>query len=221
MLGEIYWDEYPATQVKVTFRDSDVVVLCEGKDSEYRSTFSGRIILALTLEEQVVQGTIQYKYENGTEETTEYKLVGAFEDDSFELFEGDWIEHDEHFQFDALLERPVLEKMTETESGEPNSIEASLFKQDRDDSVEVASSADFNKQYERDVQGTIKKPHLNRHGANRQRATRSDARVRTIQRKIELYYDLPQGSVRLVNPDRSIIHPSAKIRTLRERWMFD
>ena len=220
MLGEIYWDEYPATQVKVTFRDSDVVVLCEGKDSEYRSTFSGRIILALTLEEQVVQGTIQYKYENGTEETTEYKLVGAFEDDSFELFEGDWIEHDEHFQFDALLERPVLEKMTETESGEPNSIEASLFKQDRDDSVEVASSADFNKQYERDVQGTIKKPHLNRHGANRQRATRSDARVRTIQRKIELYYDLPQGSVR-VNPDRSIIHPSAKIRTLRERWMFD
>ena len=140
---------------------------------------------------------------------------------SFELFEGDWIEHDEHFQFDALLERPVLEKMTETESGEPNSIEASLFKQDRDDSVEVASSADFNKQYERDVQGTIKKPHLNRHGANRQRATRSDARVRTIQRKIELYYDLPQGSVRLVNPDRSIIHPSAKIRTLRERWMFD
>lgn len=221
MLGEIYWDEYPATQVKVTFRDSDVVVLCEGKDSEYRSTFSGRIILALTLEEQVVQGTIQYKYENGTEETTEYKLVGAFEDDSFELFEGDWIEHDEHFQFDALLERPVLEKMTETESGEPNYIEASLFKQDRDDSVEVASSADFNKQYERDVQGTIKKPHLNRHGANRQRATRSDARVRTIQRKIELYYDLPQGSVRLVNPDRSIIHPSAKIRTLRERWMFD
>lgn len=221
MLGEIYWDEYPATQVKVTFRDSDVVVLCEGKDSEYRSTFSGRIILALTLEEQVVQGTIQYKYENGTEETTEYKLVGAFEDDSFELFEGDWIEHDEHFQFDALLERPVLEKMTETESGEPNSIEASLFKQDRDDSVEVASSADFNKQYERDVQGTIKKPHLNRHGANRQRATRSDALVRTIQRKIELYYDLPQGSVRLVNPDRSIIHPSAKIRTLRERWMFD
>lgn len=221
MLGEVYWDEYPATQVKVTFRDSDVVVLCEGKDSEYRSTFSGRIILALTLEEQVVQGTIQYKYENGTEETTEYKLVGAFEDDSFELFEGDWIEHDEHFQFDALLERPVLEKMTETESGEPNSIEASLFKQDRDDSVEVASSADFNKQYERDVQGTIKKPHLNRHGANRQRATRSDARVRTIQRKIELYYDLPQGSVRLVNPDRSIIHPSAKIRTLRERWMFD
>lgn len=221
MLGEIYWDEYPATQVKVTFRDSDVVVLCEGKDSEYRSTFSGRIILALTLEEQVVQGTIQYKYENGTEETTEYKLVGAFEDDSFELFEGDWIEHDEHFQFDALLERPVLEKMTETESGEPNSIEASLFKQDRDDSVEVASSADFNKQYERDVQGTIKKPHLNRHGANRQRATRSDARVRTIQRKIELYYDLPQGSVRLVNPDRSIIHLSAKIRTLRERWMFD
>ena len=221
MLGEIYWDEYPATQVKVTFRYSDVFVLCEGKDSEYRSTFSGRIILALTLEEQVVQGTIQYKYENGTEETTEYKLVGAFEDDSFELFEGDWIEHDEHFQFDALLERPVLEKMTETGSGEPNSIEASLFKQDRDDSVEVASSADFNKQYERDVQGTIKKPHLNRHGANRQRATRSDARVRTIQRKIELYYDLPQGSVRLVNPDRSIIHPSAKIRTLRERWMFD
>ena len=58
-------------------------------------------------------------------------------------------------------------------------------------------------------------------GANRQRATRSDARVRTIQRKIELYYGLPQGSVRLVNPDRSIIHPSAKIRTLRERWMFD
>lgn len=221
MLGEIYWDEYPATQVKVTFRDSDVVILCEGKDSEYRSTFSGRIILALTLEEQVVQGTIQYKYENGTEETTEYRLVGAFEDDSFELFEGDWIEHDEHFQFDALLERPVLEKMTEPESGEPNSIEASLLKQDGDDSVEVESSADFNKQYERDVEGTIKKPYLNRHGANRQRATRSDARVRTIQRKIELYYGLPQGSVRLVNPDRSIIHPSAKIQTLRERWMFD
>ncbi|WP_205680640.1 hypothetical protein [Acinetobacter haemolyticus] len=60
-----------------------------------------------------------------------------------------------------------------------------------------------------------------RFGAGRKRATRSDARVRTVQRSIELYYGLPEGSVRLVNPDRSIIHPSAKIGTLRERWMFD
>ena len=43
----------------------------------------------------------------------------------------------------------------------------------------------------------------------RQRATRSDARVRKIQRSIELYYGLPQGSVRLVNPDKTLIHPSA------------
>ena len=225
MLGEIYWDEYPATHVKVTFRDSDVVILCEGKDSEYRSTFSGRIILALTLEEQVVQGTIQYKYENGSEETTEYKLVGAFDDDSFELFEGDWIENDEHFQFDALLERPLLERKTESDSSEqastPNSIETALMKQGEEDSVEVESSADSDNQYESDVEETTKKPHLNRHGANRKRVVRADARVRTIQRSIELYYGLPQGSVRLVNPDRSIIHPSAKIRTLRERWTFD
>ena len=60
-----------------------------------------------------------------------------------------------------------------------------------------------------------------RFGSNRKRATRSDARVRTVQRSIELYYGLPEGSVRLVNPDRNIIHPSAKIRTLRERWSSD
>lgn len=225
MLGEIYWNEYPATHVKVTFRDSDVVILCEGKDSEYRSTFSGRIILALTLEEQVVQGTIQYKYENGSEETTEYKLVGAFDDDSFELFEGDWIESDEHFRFDALLERPVLEKAIPSDSGEQvnnhNCIETHLLKQGEEVSVDVESSADSDNQYESDVEETTKKPHLSRHGANRQRVVRADARVRTIQRSVELYYGLPQGSVRFVNPDRSIIHPSAKIRTLRERWTFD
>lgn len=55
----------------------------------------------------------------------------------------------------------------------------------------------------------------------RQRAARSDARVRKIQRSIELYYGLPQGSVKLINPDKSIIHPSAKIGTLRERWLFE
>lgn len=57
-----------------------------------------------------------------------------------------------------------------------------------------------------------------RSGVSCKRATRSDVWVRTVQRSIELYYGLPEGSVRLVNPDRSIIHPSAKIRTLRERW---
>ena len=54
-----------------------------------------------------------------------------------------------------------------------------------------------------------------RSGVSCKRATRSDVWVRTVQRSIELYYSLPEGSVRL---DRSIIHPSEKIRMLRERW---
>ena len=210
MFNEVYWDEYPATQVKATFRESDVVILCEGKDSEYRSTFSGRIVLALTLEEQIVQGTIQYKYEDGSEETADYKLIGAFDDDSFELFEGDWIENDEHYRFDALLERPVLEKTIQPDNNSEH--ENNLG------SIETSVSLE---QHDNNVEETSKKPYLDRHGANRRRAVRGDARVRTTQRSIELYYGLPEGSVRLVNPDRSIIHPSAKIKTVRARWTFD
>lgn len=49
-------------------------------------------------------------------------------------------------------------------------------------------------------------------------AARSDVRVGYYQRKIERLLSLPEGSVKLVNPDRSISHPAQLIGSLRDRW---
>jgi hypothetical protein len=49
-------------------------------------------------------------------------------------------------------------------------------------------------------------------------AARDDVRVGYYQRKIERLLSLPEGSVKLVNPDRSISHPAQLIGTLRGRW---
>lgn len=201
-MNEIYWDEYPSNSVSLTIQNDVLVLLFEGKSSEYRDSFSGKITLGLHLEEQNVVGTLLYCYKDGSKEEVTYNLIGAFEDDSWEFFTGTWEENGENYQFDALLER--VEKFT------PNVEAIEEF-----DSVEDTSKAQSGN---RNIQV---RNISERHGAMRQRAARSDARVRKIQRSIELYYGLPQGSVRLVNPDKTLIHPSAKIGTLRDRWITE
>ena len=153
-----------------------------------------------------MKGTVAYKDESGNF-NLDYNLSGAFEDDSYELFSGNWVEEGENYKFDILLEPE--EKALDI-SQQDEQITESAEEIPTKELLEIAPS---------EIEQNLK--YTERFGANRKRATRSDARVRTVQRSIELYYGLPEGSVRLVNPDRSIIHPSAKIRTLRERWSFD
>ena len=132
------------------------------------------------------------------------------------MFSGNWKEAWENYQFDILIEleeKDLPSLAAELENDESMTVDEETH--NGQTFVEALDSPSLNNEESEQSLSYL------RIGANRQRATRSDARVRTIQRKIELYYGLPQGSVRLVNPDRSIIHPSAKIRTLRERWMFD
>lgn len=214
MLGEIYWNALPAKVTRIGKKDNEIFVLFEGKINGYGRVQSGRIVLNMTTEFQVVHGVVEYHDEHGDFDLN-YVLEGNFEDDSYEMFSGSWREEGHNYQFDILLEleeRDLSSLATEL----PNDESIIVDEEIHNEQTLVENSEDSNLNNEESGQASYL-----RVGANRQRATRSDARVRTIQRKIELYYGLPQGSVRLVNPDRSIIHPSAKIRTLRERWMFD
>lgn len=214
MLGEIYWNALPAKVTRIGKKDNEIFILFEGKINGYGRVQSGRIALKMTTEFQVVHGVVEYHDEHGDFDLN-YVLEGNFEDDSYEMFSGSWREEGHNYQFDILLEleeRDLSSLATEL----PNDESIIVDEEIHNEQTLVENSEDSNLNNEESGQASYL-----RVGANRQRATRSDARVRTIQRKIELYYGLPQGSVRLVNPDRSIIHPSAKIRTLRERWMFD
>lgn len=214
MLGDIYWNNLPAKVNRIGKKGDEIFILFEGKINEFGRVQSGRIVLKMTTEFQVVRGVVEYHDENG-DFKLDYVLEGNFEDDSYEMFSGNWREEGHNYQFDVLLEleeRDLSSLATEL----PNDESIIVDEEIHNEQTLVENSEDSNLNNEESGQASYL-----RVGANRQRATRSDARVRTIQRKIELYYGLPQGSVRLVNPDRSIIHPSAKIRTLRERWMFD
>lgn len=200
-MNEIFWENYPSSSVKLTIKDDRLFLLFEGKLTAYGLYFSGKIELRLSLEEQVTLGLIYYRYQDGLEEEFTYKLTGAFEDDSWEYFTGNWEENGEIENFEALLEfnEQEIPNLLNTESNN-----------------EIIDLSDTETRI-----NITKKKNIERQGAMRQRAARSDARVRKIQRSIELYYGLPQGSVKLINPDKSIIHPSAKIGTLRERWLFE
>lgn len=96
-----------------------------------------------------------YCNKDGSKKEVTYKLIGAFEDDSWEFFTGTWEENGENYQFDALLE--LVEKFT------PNVEIIEEF-----DNVE-----DSSKPRSANVQAKI---FPERYGAMRQRATRSDAR---------------------------------------------
>ncbi|PMG69348.1 hypothetical protein BCT40_01460 [Vibrio lentus] len=52
----------------------------------------------------------------------------------------------------------------------------------------------------------------------RQRAARSDAKVGSIRSTIEEVFGLPEGSVRLCDPEGNSLRADAKIATLRRRW---
>lgn len=52
----------------------------------------------------------------------------------------------------------------------------------------------------------------------RKRAVRSDARVGSIRTTIEEVFGLPEGSVRLCDPEGNSLRADARIRTLRRRW---
>ncbi|OTH01024.1 hypothetical protein [Acinetobacter sp. ANC 4973] len=199
-MNEIYWDDYPSSSVGLAIQNDTLVLLFEGKSSEYRKSFSGKITIGLHLEEQILVGSLYYRSEDGFQEEVRYKLIGAFEDDSWEFFSGSWEEQGESYKFDALLE--PIEKGT-----------VNIETIDEMDIVEDSNKPRSDNAQARNIS--------ERQGAMRQRAARSDARVRKIQRSMELYYGLPQGSVRLVNPDKTLIHPSAKIGTLRDRWITE
>jgi hypothetical protein len=54
--------------------------------------------------------------------------------------------------------------------------------------------------------------------AKRHRAARSDSTVGSVQRTIETLFKLPEGSVRLVNPDKTFLKSNQLIGSLRKRW---
>lgn len=54
--------------------------------------------------------------------------------------------------------------------------------------------------------------------AKRHRAARSDSTVGGVQRTIEALFKLPEGSVKLVNPDKSFSKSNQLIGSLRKRW---
>ena len=83
--------------------DDEISILFEGKISEFKRVQSGRIVLKRTTDFQDMKGTVAYKDESGNF-NLDYNLSGAFEDDSYELFSGNWVEEGENYKFDILLE---------------------------------------------------------------------------------------------------------------------
>ena len=65
MLGEIYWDEFPANVTRVVRADDEISILFEGKISEFKRVQSGRIVLKRTTDFQDMKGTGAYKDESG------------------------------------------------------------------------------------------------------------------------------------------------------------
>lgn len=187
-------------EAKATLTKNELILIFHHKDAEYGYEFSGRINLALHRNPQTIRGVYQDKKIGKTIETP-YELTGLFVEDSWQEFEGNWTEGGEIFQFTAIctdefeVALPAVHKLKIVENDTPT----------QEETIEAENAIE------------IETPITNRF-TKRQRAARSDARVRTIQRKIELQYGLPRGSVKLCNPDRSIISPLAKIGTFRERW---
>ena len=103
MLGEIYWDEFPADVTRVVRNFDEIFVLFDGEAHEYRQAFSGRIVLKKTTEFQEIKGIIAYKDISGNFDL-EFKLTGTFEDEYYEVFSGNWLEDGENYKFEILLE---------------------------------------------------------------------------------------------------------------------
>ena len=188
-----------SAEAKATLTKNELILLFHQKDAEFGSEFSGRVNLALHCNMQTVRGVYQENIVGKSTEIT-YELTGSFVEDNWEEFEGKWEERGEIFQFsancaDEIEEAAPIHNLKVVENEAPT----------QEETIEVESAIE------------IKAPIANRF-KKRQRAARSDARVRSIQRDIELLYGLPIGSVKLCNPDRSIISPLAQIGTLRERW---
>ena len=103
MLGEIYWNALPAKVTRIGKKDNEIFILFEGKINGYGRVQSGRIVLKMTTEFQVVHGVVEYHDEHGDFDLN-YVLEGNFEDDSYEMFSGSWREEGHNYQFDILLE---------------------------------------------------------------------------------------------------------------------
>lgn len=206
---EIYWDNEQAVRVDSRLLDNALVLHFLYTNAEYKRKGEGVIRLALTLEQQYIEGTIAYG--NLVDEiNSSYQLSGKFEDDSWEVFQGKWVEDGQIFQFDAIAD---IDEQNLNISDHYN-LNAVIPESHQFNTEVLNQQADIEVVPEANKEIAI--PY--RHSFNRQRAARSDARVRTIQRKIELQYGLPEGSVKICNPDKTIISPLAKVRTLRERW---
>lgn len=189
----LFWGELGTENVKITCIDQLMTVIFDHKDSEFGCIYSGRIQLKLTTEPQIVHGRIEYNYNSGGIEYIDYELHGAFEDDDFEYFKGEWVENGNKDAFELFAEDVNFNEKS------PEKIES------------VASN-----QVDEQASQTINSSSISSKGIRR-RAVRGDAKVKNIQRKIELDYGLPEGSVKLHDPEQKI-SPLAKIWTLRARW---
>lgn len=58
MLGEIYWNALPAKVTRIGKKDNEIFILFEGKINGYGRVQSGRIVLKMITEFQVVHGVV-------------------------------------------------------------------------------------------------------------------------------------------------------------------
>lgn len=65
---------------------------------------------------------------------------------------------------------------------------------------------------------TAKKASKRTQKAVRVRSARDDASIKSISKRIEKDYGLPEGSVRIENPDGKKARSNGKIGSLRKRW---
>ena len=196
MPNELYWDHTPAGFVSLYYQKGELLVFFEGNTIEKEQLYFGNFVLKQTLEMQTVTGKIEYKTANNEIERFNYRLVGAFEDESWEIFQGTWYENEEVCAFNAIFE-PL--SCLETRQ------------------KEIRTQWDYPVQFQSNAYNNLTNARQKRVSNCLADAALS---IHSIQRSIELSYGLPHGSVQLINPDHSVTRAKTAVGSLRRRWIL-
>jgi hypothetical protein len=196
MSSELYWNHTPAGFVSLYCQKGELLVFFEGTINETDQRYFGHIALKQTLEQQSIFGTIEYKTLGREVERFPYHLVGHFQDESWEIFKGEWLESDDTYEFNA-----IFEPMSCVE----------------DRQKELRAQWDYHDLFNSNINNSLTMARQKRVSPNLADPSMS---ISSVQRSMELSYGLPQGCVQLIYPDRSI-SLKTNVGKLRKRWMAE
>ena len=76
-MNEIYWDEYPSSSVSLTIQNDVLVLLFEGKSSEYRDFFSGKITFIASKADSSLNFPVEIEITNNASKDLKAGMYGT------------------------------------------------------------------------------------------------------------------------------------------------